>query len=340
MQQSPFPYFGGKASIAPLVWQLLGDVKHYVEPFCGGAAVLLARPDYRQDEHVETINDADGMIANVWRALQKDPDAVAKVCDWPVSHIDLQARKNVLNREAASLTEKLIADPEYFDAKLAGYYIWAASCWIGHGLVCPGQIPHLGGAVGVHKIGQIPQLGVAGMGVHKLGKRPQSNGPAALSDPYNVNLFTWFRELSERLRYVRTICGDWSRVCGGDWQDGPGSPVGIFFDPPYSDKANRDKNLYTVDSEDVAHRVREWCIERGDRPNYRIVLAGYFEEHQELLEHGWSVHRYKVRGGYSKLGKEKNNQAAANRFKETLFISPHCQPATGQKSLFETESEK
>jgi DNA adenine methylase len=331
---APFPYFGGKASIAPLVWQLLGDVKHYIEPFAGGAAVLLARADYRQGEHIETINDLDGMIANVWRALRFAPDEVAKWCDWPVSHIDLQARKNKLNKSYRELCEKLIADDEYFDAKLAGYYIWAASCWIGSGLLGDSkkhQRPHLGDAgMGVHKLGKIPHLGDAGRGVHKLGKRPQSNAPAAITAPFNVNIYSSFRALSERLRYVRTICGDWRRVCGGDWQDGPGSPVGIFFDPPYSDKANRNKTLYTEESDSVAHDVRAWCIERGQRENYRIVLAGYYEEHEELLQHGWTAHRYKVTGGYSRLG----NQSSANRFRETLFISPHCELEKKQERLF------
>lgn len=35
--KAPFPYFGGKSKAAPLVWQLLGDVEHYVEPFAGSA---------------------------------------------------------------------------------------------------------------------------------------------------------------------------------------------------------------------------------------------------------------------------------------------------------------
>jgi len=43
-RKTPFPWFGGKSQAAPLVWQLLGDCPHYVEPFFGGGAVLLNRP--------------------------------------------------------------------------------------------------------------------------------------------------------------------------------------------------------------------------------------------------------------------------------------------------------
>jgi DNA adenine methylase len=45
MLKAPFPYFGGKSKIAGAVWQRFGDVQNYVEPFCGSATMLLARPD-------------------------------------------------------------------------------------------------------------------------------------------------------------------------------------------------------------------------------------------------------------------------------------------------------
>ena len=42
--KTPFPYTGGKSSVAPEVWRRFGDVKNYVEPFFGGGGVLLNRP--------------------------------------------------------------------------------------------------------------------------------------------------------------------------------------------------------------------------------------------------------------------------------------------------------
>ena len=41
--KAPFPYFGGKTAVAPVVWAALGQPKHYIEPFFGSGAVLLAR---------------------------------------------------------------------------------------------------------------------------------------------------------------------------------------------------------------------------------------------------------------------------------------------------------
>ena len=41
--KAPFPYFGGKRTIADTVWRALGRPRQYIEPFCGSAAVLLLR---------------------------------------------------------------------------------------------------------------------------------------------------------------------------------------------------------------------------------------------------------------------------------------------------------
>lgn len=321
--KAPFPYFGSKAKIAYTVWQALGDCGHYIEPFCGSCAVLLARPNFDPQRHVETVNDADGHIANVWRSLQQDPDEVAKWCDWPVNHADLIARKKRLNLNTDDLLERLCADDEYYNPKLAGYYIWAACCWIGRGLNRPTQTT------------QIPHLSDAGNGVHAKGQRPHlSNAGSGVQEPYNPNIYAWFRQLSERLRYVRVVCGDWKRVCGGNWQHQPGRPLGMFFDPPYGIKANRASHIYSTDSLTVADDVREWCRTRAHRPDYRIVLAGYYEEHETLLEEGWSVFRWSARGGYSSTARNGNEtRGKTNRHREALFFSPRCVKDTKQEVM-------
>ncbi len=42
-------------TVAPLVWERLGDVYSYVEPFFGSGAVMLART---HEPRIETVNDA------------------------------------------------------------------------------------------------------------------------------------------------------------------------------------------------------------------------------------------------------------------------------------------
>jgi site-specific DNA-adenine methylase len=63
---APFPYFGGKANACEQVWAAFGAVDNYVEAFAGSAAMLLGAPDSKR---IATINDADGFVANFWRAI-------------------------------------------------------------------------------------------------------------------------------------------------------------------------------------------------------------------------------------------------------------------------------
>ena len=345
VMRAPFPYFGGKSKVAAQVWAALGQPKHYIEPFFGSGAVLLLRPDYNPHSHIESVCDKDGFVCNVWRALQFAPDEVARWCDWPVNHADLSARKKELIRNEERLLENLIAEPKWFDATLAGYWIWAASCWIGseltrnggQGVQAPGQIPHISdGGKGVHAPGKIPHIGTGGKGVHAPGQRPHiSDGGKGVQDAYNQNLNTWFRQLSERLRYVRVVCGDWTRVCGGQWQDKLGI-VGMFFDPPYG-VADRDNDIYHHDSTDIAHDVRAWCLERGGKESYRIVVAGY-EEHEELLRHGWRKESWKARGGYANVGGAgSETRGMRNRHRECLYYSPHCAKRSAEAKQTEWE---
>jgi site-specific DNA-adenine methylase len=337
MLKAPFPYFGGKSLIAAHVWAALGQPDHYLEPFFGSGAVLLARPNW-QPTMTETVNDKDGFVCNVWRALQTNPDEVARWCDWPVNHVDLMARKKELIKNKDLLLEGLSSDPKWCDPVLAGYWIWAASCWIGSGLTSPGQRPHLSTkGMGVHSVslGQIPHLGNKGMGVHSvsLGKRPHLSAKGmGVQEPYNVNIYSWFRQLSERLRNVRVVCGEWDRICGGNWQGGHWKDVGVFFDPPYGVEDRAD-NIYHCDSTTVAKDVREWCKERGKNKNYRIVLAGY-EEHEELLSLGWTIESWKTSGGYGNTKRrKKTGRGQENRKREMLYFSPACRH-TKIRSLF------
>lgn len=148
--RSPFPYFGGKSSVADLVWTRFGDVRNYVEPFAGSLAVLLARPHWPFAENrIETVNDADCFIANFWRALQSDPEAVAYHCDWPVNEADLHARHLWLVNVGREHVERLRTEPDYYDAKIAGWWVWGCCQWIGSGWCHHPewqQRPHLGDA--------------------------------------------------------------------------------------------------------------------------------------------------------------------------------------------------
>lgn len=162
--RAPFPWYGGKFLAAPLVWRAFGNVPNYVDPFAGSLAVLLARPHAPK---VETVNDKDGFICNVWRAIQHAPDEVAKWCDWPVNEADLHARHKWLVIKGAPLLERLIDDPDFYDPKIAGWWIWGVCTWIGNGWCHKDER--------VQKQKRRPELNAAnGRGVHAVIKTLES----------------------------------------------------------------------------------------------------------------------------------------------------------------------
>src|SRR3990167_3336440 len=187
--KAPFPYFGAKSTVAHLIWERFGNPMRYIEPFFGSGAVLLLRPNWNNGMD-EIVNDADSHICNVWRSLKFSPDETAEWADWPVNHDDLRARKKALIENEGLLHQGCATDPEWHDAKMAGYWIYAASCWIGRGLTRPDSIPHIANSGhGVHAKGQRPHIIDSGKGIHAKGQRP--------------HIKEWFDKLSERLRNVK-----------------------------------------------------------------------------------------------------------------------------------------
>lgn len=64
-----FPFYGGKARMAPIIVGLLPPHRLYVEPFAGSAAVLLAKPASKH----EVLNDKDGNVVAFYRAIRECP---------------------------------------------------------------------------------------------------------------------------------------------------------------------------------------------------------------------------------------------------------------------------
>ena len=308
---------------------------------------------------------AEGLAShncNFWRAVTADPDGVAAAADWPVNEADLHARHKWLVNQV-EFRERMHTDPDFFDVKIAGWWVWGLCQWIGGGwCVEPNnhKRPELDGTSpgrGVHSDvafdpkRQLPDLAVTcdgaatGRGVHSAqayspGRRPNLSGHQGVHLPSLGNdrglngvaaapCVDWFRALQNRLRRVRVACGDWKRVLGNSVL-GKGKNVGgrrpcaVFLDPPYSFEF-RDPYLYSEDDGKISAQVREWAIEHGDDPDLRIALCGYEGEHE--MPPSWRKVAWKAARGYASEDNE-------NRKLERVWFSPHCL-APAQGSLFE-----
>jgi len=328
--RAPFPWFGGKARVASLIWDRLGwDIGTYVEPFAGSCAVALNRPD--KFKGWITLNDIDGNISNFWRAMKQAPKEVAIHASSPVNECDLHARHLWLVNNAQKLTSRLMADPDYFESKTAGWWAWGLCLWIGHGW-CSGQggwmaqedeggiptlvslsnggqgvsrrLPHLGdGGQGVAK--KLPHLGDGGQGVAKKLPHLGDGGKEAQRLEF---LNTWFAKLSDLLYDSRTCCGSWEQVLSVGTITRNGI-AGVLLDPPYS----LTDAVYAHDSKSISGEVREWALANGENPLLRIALCGHTAEGHEMLEsNGWKVAKWNS-SGY---------QGGDDR--ERIWFSPHC----------------
>lgn len=350
--KAPFPWFGGKSRVAPVVWEAFGDCLNYVEPFAGSLAVLLGRPS---PPRIETANDRDGFISNVWRAIAFAPDEVAHWADWPVHECDLHARHAWLQKRRVVLSRQLEGDPLYYDAQIAGWWLWGISCWIGGGWCAEGaagpwrvvrtpeggdqllrnhdgvlgvrrRIPSIGagGSRGVTR--QIPALGKGrDVGVHR--QRPHlggAGGGTGLHAGESACLAAWMHELRTRLRDVRICCGDWARVVTPTVTYHHGI-TGVFLDPPYA-HAMRDQ-VYGIE-EDCGDAVRRWALANGDNPLLRIALCGYAGEHD--MPASWRAYHWQAPGGMAAAG----TRARANAGRERIWFSPHCLAPTRQMAMF------
>jgi len=365
--QAPWPYWGGKATVASDVWQRLGKPDTYVEPFCGTAAVLLANPYW--PDVIETVNDAWAFIPNFYRAIKADPDEVAWYADERIDEVQMHAIHAVLAGERSQLAARLEGDPDYYDARTAGQWVWLMSMWIGQGC-CSGRgawsvdldeegykvlvkkakdglsvsrqrqqitseqgiftsraMPEVASERGVRKDIARQMMHLTSKGQGVNRKRFQMQHGAVRP----VDLYDWFQALSYRFRSVRVLCGDWSRAVTPSVTTYHGIAA-VFLDPPYSDD-QRESNLYAQDSFTVAHDVRKWCLENGDNPQMRIALCGY-SEHDELEHAGWEKFEWKANGGYGNQGKKPGSRGKANAAREVIWFSPYCvKPGDGSVQL-------
>jgi len=371
LDKSPYWWYGGKADAVDLIWRALGDVAHYAEPFFGSGIALLRRPHLpNRAYYSETINDLDGFVCNFWRAVQADPQAVAEACSWPVIESEVHARHVALVRWMDDgVRDRLAGDVTFYDAQMAGWWCWGVACWIGsefaagRGSWWPDARGYLvkRGQPGVGR--PLPHIGNDGQGVNtQTAREPGVEGMPDMPDadwrdlveadyaatdgfhPRTMpEIRRWMDWLSARMRHVRVLNGDWTRLCTNGalktLRVRTGDDVaGVFLDPPYA-HSERNSELYNEDH-DVAAAVRAWCVANGNDPKLRIVLAGFSGEGHEILNDlGWREVPW-FKAGFLKGGMAQQSGNGHQQHRERLWLSPHClpldddAPAEQQTTLF------
>jgi site-specific DNA-adenine methylase len=275
-----------------VIWQRFGDVKNYCELFAGFLAVLLGRP---KPIGTETINDADGMLVNFWRACQTDPNGLVESSSILNSEIELRAWHKVLRESRQGLTARLADDVGYYDVRLAGAWLWGicnsiAEAWHRHTPQRPALSTH-------------------------------AQGTLAQPDPIKT-----IAAVAERLKKCRILCGDWTRcVTPERIRD---KPVAVLLDPPYGEgdleyAAGGNKT-------NLAQQVAEWAVENGSDPQVRIAYCGY--EGVYAFPSTWTCHEWKAQGGFANQAQKEGRD---NARRERIWFSPSCLSGERQPSLFD-----
>lgn len=295
-------------------------MRHYIEPFCGSCAILLARPQSHAGK-VETVNDADGMIVNVWRAIRNAPDAVAHECAIPVMELELHARLAKTKEHCMTPDFKawIEADEKHFDAYWAANWLYCTCASIGECWSDDGpwrRVKEADGEIRLRNVRKLPHLGSAGEDSEDIL-------------PHEATVRQYLRALARRLERVRITCGDWRRVVSTPTTILAGrSNAGIFLDPPYT----VGTDLY-AEANDVTAEVCDWCVKCGDDLRVRIALCGFdVDGHNALLAHGWSV----VQG---RAGGHGYNKDKADCKRERIWLSPGCICASPEgQTLFDRDA--
>ncbi len=101
----PLKWHGGKTYLASRIVAMMPPHVHYVEPYFGGGAVLLAK---NPEGVSEVVNDIDQSLTNFWRVLQGEytfPEFVRQVQAVPFSESEFNSFV-----EAGDLTEDYPVD--------------------------------------------------------------------------------------------------------------------------------------------------------------------------------------------------------------------------------------
>ena len=241
-------------------------------------------------------------------------------------HDDLTARHVWLIEWKNKNFKKLAEDSDYYDVKVAGWWVWGMSNWIGGGW-CIDQnpskkIPHSSGVQGVQAQQKLPKkrprIGVTGYHAG-INQGVQANFAGGI-DPFNCGerLIEWFQNLAQRLSKVTVFNRDWKSLTSPSVLGNTTTvscDVAVFLDPPYITD-QRSKKIYQSDldatSDDVAKDCYQWAVDHGDR--FKIAYCAHVGDFD--LPAGWIEVTAELAG-------IRNSERKAER-RDCIMFSPAC----------------
>ena len=301
-----FTYFGNKAMISGLVWDLFGPMDAYVEPFVGCGSVLLSSP---YPHRYEAINDSCCHLPNVFRSVKYHPEEVIDAACYARTELDLHMRHDYLISQRQTLHDLLMTDVKACDPELAGWWIWGINLWVGAGW-CGDSVILSRGKVSAQKPTHRNQ------GILTLARKPANRNRGILTKGDRRQIITdMITAVTNRLIDVNILYGDFERVLTPSYTSDFGTTA-VFLDPPYKCYTDKSDTIYTNDHNDTWTRARDWFMAHRNDPNYHIILCGQNND--------WPDHPDDVRV-HTWVGAHGMTKAKTERKQEKLYISKYCE---------------
>lgn len=250
----PLKTHGGKHYLASRIWELAPRHVHYVEPYCGGCAVLLARdPD---DERLwlppnqgvsEVVNDINFSLINFWRVIGSEvlfPEFARRVQSIPLSRQEWED-----SGDCPGVFSKVTKAVDFFVHCRQSY------------------------------AGRMKQF----TAITRTRTRRRMNG----------NVSEWLSavdglpEVHARLR--RVLVEDRPALDVIRSEDGPGTL--IYADPPYLHETRVSTDAYAHEMDFTEHESLLYVIKqcRG-----KVMLSGYPSELYDAHLKGWTRHTFDI----------------------------------------------
>jgi DNA adenine methylase len=304
--RSPLVWFGGKGILARKIVSLFPPHHTYVEPFCGGASCLFAKPP----SPVEVINDVDSDIVNFFRVLRDPP------------------KFEQFYRLAALTPYSREEYHRYRDEWRAGWRVGWRSHDSRHDVLTLSDVERAYRWYVVARMSFAGELGRSwghSVGTSRLG---MANAVAQW-----LSIVDMLPEIAERAKSVQVEQGDWRDVVQA--YDGPDT---LFYsDPPFV-RSTRRSGRYRFEMADADH---ERLVEVLLSIKGKVLLSGYRNDIYSVLEgQGWRRVDISMvcfaagrtrRAGLQGRG-SLSRRGASHVRTESVWISPAARMPPGQLS--------